>query len=245
MPFTFSHPAIILPLAKLGDKRISTTALIIGSMAPDFEYFINMRMMQVHGHTIAGIFYYNLPLTIILSCIFHLIVRDPLIQYSPSFVHKRFEKYIGYNWITRLKENWFVILYSAIIGISSHLFWDSFTHPNRFFVNHIDFLRDTTTVFYVEVHNYELGQLLSSLVGGIAILFAIISNPFQKINKKTLLSVFVYWVLVLTILLLVLYFRNVSDMNEFIATTISGGLIGLIGASLIIRKIKLQKRILS
>ncbi|SEF46838.1 protein of unknown function [Flavobacterium urumqiense] len=42
MPFTFSHPAIILPFLK--NKKLSATALIIGSMSPDFEYFFRMKM---------------------------------------------------------------------------------------------------------------------------------------------------------------------------------------------------------
>ena len=38
MPFTFSHPAIILPLAKINAKYISLTALVAGSMAPDSDF---------------------------------------------------------------------------------------------------------------------------------------------------------------------------------------------------------------
>ncbi|WP_240482010.1 DUF4184 family protein [Flavobacterium psychrophilum] len=39
MPFTFSHPAIILPLRYLPRQWFSLTGLIIGSLTPDFEYF--------------------------------------------------------------------------------------------------------------------------------------------------------------------------------------------------------------
>ena len=67
MPFTFSHPAIVLPLLKLSPKYISASAVIIGSMAPDFEYFIRMRLQQVHGHNLAGAFFFDLPVAIICS----------------------------------------------------------------------------------------------------------------------------------------------------------------------------------
>ena len=43
MPFTFSHPAVILPATYLDKKYYCLSALIIGSMTPDFEYFIRMR----------------------------------------------------------------------------------------------------------------------------------------------------------------------------------------------------------
>ncbi|WP_220463965.1 DUF4184 family protein [Adhaeribacter radiodurans] len=39
MPFTFSHPAIVLPLTLLLRKWYSLTGLVIGSLTPDFEYF--------------------------------------------------------------------------------------------------------------------------------------------------------------------------------------------------------------
>lgn len=52
MPFTFAHPATVLPFAKKHSKHISVTALILGSMAPDFEYFCTldpMVLLAIHG----------------------------------------------------------------------------------------------------------------------------------------------------------------------------------------------------
>lgn len=45
MPFTFAHPAAVLPFAKKHSKHISVTALILGSMASDFEYFYTLDRM--------------------------------------------------------------------------------------------------------------------------------------------------------------------------------------------------------
>ena len=39
MPFTFSYPAIVLPLTYLPRRWFSLTGLIIGSLTPDFEDF--------------------------------------------------------------------------------------------------------------------------------------------------------------------------------------------------------------
>lgn len=52
MPFTFAHPAAVLPLGVKKTKYIDFTALVIGSMAPDFEYFIHFKPYQEYGHTI-------------------------------------------------------------------------------------------------------------------------------------------------------------------------------------------------
>lgn len=45
MPFTFAHPAAVLPFSKKQVNYISVTALILGSMAPDFEYFYTLDRM--------------------------------------------------------------------------------------------------------------------------------------------------------------------------------------------------------
>ncbi|MEM7184808.1 MAG: DUF4184 family protein [Spirochaetota bacterium] len=40
MPFTFSHPAIVLPFVKFPKQWVCLSALIVGSIVPDFEYFM-------------------------------------------------------------------------------------------------------------------------------------------------------------------------------------------------------------
>ncbi len=39
MPFTLAHPAAVVFLK---NKKFNFTALILGSMAPDFIYFLNL-----------------------------------------------------------------------------------------------------------------------------------------------------------------------------------------------------------
>jgi hypothetical protein len=51
MPFTASHPAIILPLIYLPGKWISLTGLVIGSMTPDFEYFERMSVQSDYSYS--------------------------------------------------------------------------------------------------------------------------------------------------------------------------------------------------
>ncbi|OTG97935.1 hypothetical protein B9T24_00750 [Acinetobacter sp. ANC 4654] len=43
MPFTFSHTAAVF-LFKPWLNKLSLTGLALGCMAPDFEYFLRMRM---------------------------------------------------------------------------------------------------------------------------------------------------------------------------------------------------------
>lgn len=66
MPFTTAYIAVILPLKKYCPHVLSISSLAIGSMAPDFEYFIRMTLYGYYGHTLIGIFIFDIPLGLIL-----------------------------------------------------------------------------------------------------------------------------------------------------------------------------------
>ena len=66
MPFTLSHPAVVLPFARW---KLILSALVIGSMTPDFEYFIDIvtdHDVQI-GHSISGIFLFCIPVGLLVS----------------------------------------------------------------------------------------------------------------------------------------------------------------------------------
>jgi len=237
MPFTFSHPAIILPLAKINSRYMSASALIIGSMSPDFEYFIRMRLKQVHGHNIAGAFYFDLPVTLLSLFLFHLLVRDALIEHLPEFLRKKYERFYQMNWVAYAKERWYVIIYSALIGIMSHLFWDAFTHAPGYFVQFIPFLQQELLIFNVSIPSYDFMQLISTLTGGFVILLVIVWPGRDQFEWRHFLKPLKYVTVVLLISILVMLLRGVSNLNEFIATSISGTLIGMMIAPFILRKI--------
>ena len=236
MPFTFCHPAIILPLTKISANRISATGLIIGSMSPDFEYFLKMRMEKIHGHTFEGLFYLDLPLTIVLAFIFHLFVRDALIMNLPELLKKRLLPFVGIDWISWVKKRWYVLVYSALIGIISHIFWDAFTHTNGYFVTRIPLLQGWVDVFGVLVRRADLLQMLSTIFGGMAILIVLISPKADSMNRMALIRKAKYWLLILTITLIILFLRNIQTFGDFVATFISGGLISLIIAPLLLKR---------
>ncbi|SEP14833.1 DUF4184 family protein [Paenibacillus sp. OV219] len=56
MPFTFAHPAYALPLKFINPRYLSATGLVLGSMAPDFEYFLTLEPHQTIGHSFSGLF---------------------------------------------------------------------------------------------------------------------------------------------------------------------------------------------
>ena|ERR1035437_3493274 len=80
MPFTFSHPALVLPIAYFPRKFYSLTGLVVGSMIPDFEYFLRMSTEGKYGHTLPGILWFDLPLALLVALIYHQVVRNLLID---------------------------------------------------------------------------------------------------------------------------------------------------------------------
>jgi hypothetical protein len=235
MPFTFCHPAIILPFSKY--KKLSTSALIIGSTAPDFEYFIRMDLIRTHSHDFWAMFYFNLPLTIILYIIFQKIVKTPLINHLPTPLFQRFQPYKQEQINLPSLKNIFLITTSALIGIFSHLLWDSFTHQSGFFENHFSFQLHHFHLLGNEYVVFRFLQFWSSIFGGIYIIYFVYKLP--KTNKKQTNNPMHFWTISIIIALLVIYIRDCDTVTKLIATSISSGMIGIIVTAFFTR-IKVQ-----
>jgi hypothetical protein len=230
MPFTFSHPAIVLPLTCLPKRWFSLTGLVIGSMTPDFEYFIRMKVESEYSHTLTGLLWFDLPLGLLLCFIFQNIVRNSLFDNLPSFLKSRFLTFKRFNWNRHFKENWLVVIISILIGAASHLFWDSFTHSNGYFVQTISALTNTVDLLGRQVPILKILQHSSTLFGGLLIAYVIYKLPTdthvnERINPK-------YWItffsLALTIILIRLFIGlELKQYGSVIVTAISAALISL------------------
>ena len=143
MPFTLSHPAAILPLTYLPTRWFSLTGLVIGSLTPDFEYFLRMRLKSLYGHTVAGLFWFDLPLGLALAFIFHNQVRNSLFDNLPPFLGSRFQAFRQFDWNGYFIKNIGIVVVSILVGAASHLLWDSFTHDRGYFVRTIQELAGT------------------------------------------------------------------------------------------------------
>jgi len=239
MPFTFAHPAIVLPLAYLPKKWISLTGLIIGSMIPDFEYFIRMRISCEYSHTLSGVFWFDLPLAILVAFIFHNIVRNSLYNNLPHFLQVRFNIYKEFNWNKYFKQNWLVVIISVLIGIFSHLLWDSFTHETGYFAEKFQSLSKDVSIFSLSVPVFKILQHGSTLTGGLILLFVIIGLPKGEIKPQKINPY--YWITFILIIILVLGIRLLTGLDyklygQVIVNFISATMIALIITPLLIKK---------
>lgn len=244
MPFTFSHPAIILPLKYLPKNWFSLTGLVVGSVTPDFEYFIRMKVQSNYSHTLYGIFWFDLPLAILLSFLFHNTVRNALFFNSPDVIKSRILIFTSFNWNNYFKENWIVVVISMLIGIASHLLWDGFSHNQGYFVEHISTLKNSINLLGNEIPIWKITQHLSTLIGAIVIVtsfFKFSENKIQYsvINKK-------YWIIISITTFLILILRFLADLKHAtlgnsIVSLISAFLIALITTPILIKPKRIQK----
>jgi hypothetical protein len=136
MPFTAAHPAAVLPLR----RHLIFSALVVGAMSPDFHYFITLGPGGTASHSLAGAFYLDLPLSLIALCLFHWVLKLPLISLFPEWHQQRL---IRFALPFRLgpPKRFLCITVSLLAGIFSHLIWDSFTHGRGWTVHHVALLR--------------------------------------------------------------------------------------------------------
>jgi hypothetical protein len=234
MPFTLAHPAIVLPFQLLNRKYISLSALIIGSITPDFEYFLKMKLSGRYSHTVEGIFLMDLPVAILLCLIFHQWVKEPLIDNLPGYFKGRLQSLKQHNFLRYASAHYYGFIGCLLIGISSHVLWDSFTHPSETFMWRPEVLRQTYSVFGLPpLHLYNYLQHLSTLVGTIVIAWYFhkmpVTSGFESIAYK-------YW-LVITLISIVGYAVRASFGFEYfgdiVVTIISSLCIGVTVASIL------------
>jgi hypothetical protein len=247
MPLTFSHPAIVLPATYLPKKYYSLSALIMGSMAPDFEYFIRMKGFSRYSHTWTGLFWFDVPLSIILLFIFHNLVRNTLIENLPFSLNVRLSAFDNFNWNKYFQENIIVVFISLIVGIASHLVWDDFTHTGGYFVRVIPFLNGDIRLFN---HNIPIADILQygcSIVGGLVMIIVVFKLPEGNKTKKD--NIFNFWLMVSVITISVFNLRIISGRmynrgiysEDIIVSIISAALIGITILCIFLRESKRQK----
>jgi membrane-bound metal-dependent hydrolase YbcI (DUF457 family) len=137
MPFTFAHSAAALPFKRL---PLVPSALVIGTFAPDFEYYLRLAPDHGFGHTLLGTFVLTLPVALLVLWILHSLVKRPATMLMPDEIRNRLASHLGdfhFGGITRF----LIILASLLLGIATHLLWDSFTHTNTWFYAHWPLLR--------------------------------------------------------------------------------------------------------
>ncbi len=235
MPFTFSHPAIILPFAKIRSAYVSMSCLVAGSITPDFQYFLQMKLKGKIMHTWHGAFLVGLPVAVFLVLVFHLIIKRPLINNLPTYFKSRLNDLVQVDFLKRFKENFFSYLACLQIGILSHVLWDSFTHANTYFVEHMEFLSwKVEHEAFSDRPLFRYLQHISTLVGAILIAWYFHLLPTKRDDHSPVN--YGYWLVMLGFTALAFTVRSYFGFRLFgdiVVSAISSIFIGLIVAGLV------------
>lgn len=159
MPFTISHAAAAWPFEK---SKLVVSAVIIGAMAPDFDYFLDLGFSGRWTHTLAGSVEFSLPAALIVLAIFHFLLKKPAVALLPARVQRRIVIQPFKFWPLR---RFLLIVGSVLAGIATHLLWDSFTHPQGWGVERIAWLQSPHVLWGRLWPNYKFAQHGSTVVG--------------------------------------------------------------------------------
>lgn len=186
MAFTFAHPAAVVPLLK-HKNRFHSVALVLGAMAPDFEYFLYVKPLQVSGHTLLGLVTTNLPLVFLVWLIYEAFVRDAFLRHLPEPFWRGAQEYRRSPIYIRHAGKAWRFTNSALIGMLTHIVWDSFTHKSGFMVKMIPALRQNVLVLGSRIPVYKGLQHGSTLLGFLVIglfLHAILRKQNRLVRTK-------------------------------------------------------------
>ncbi|WP_433891122.1 DUF4184 family protein [Streptomyces sp. CA-111067] len=138
VPFTLSHPAVVLPLLRdgRGRGRLVGGALVAGSMAPDVPFFTDsiVRGTYQYGtftHSLWGVATADVGIAAVLVGGWHWLLREPLVALLPGRWADAADALTAPSGRRRDAGavGWFVL--SAVIGAATHVAWDAFTHGGR------------------------------------------------------------------------------------------------------------------
>ena len=203
MPFTFAHPAAVLPLKKYCPKYLNLPALVIGSLMPDLGYYMHNWVWSICGHSFAGSLTFDVPAGFVLLSLFYLNIRS--VARLLPYPHREALSAIcpaitlpGFRAI-------FIAAVSLLLGAWTHIIWDGFTHANGWCVR--EFASVTPTLFILGGRPVTIWHLLQhcSTVFGLTLLIIdymrhIHSRRFLRHNgllgQKTRTAI---WIMLLTL----------------------------------------------
>lgn len=188
VPFTISHAAAALPLRRFGKFRLPLAALMIGSMSPDYAYFLPLGFDRVETHSIAGLFIFCWPASLGLWLLFVRVLEPPTMTLLPENWRSRFPSSSPEITLRVLG----LASVAVLLGALTHLVWDAFTHGRTVVTQAIPALK--SVAFHIDgrrIRWFFLLQLLSSVFGILALALWAWRQPpgrYPRPQPKTPLS---------------------------------------------------------
>jgi hypothetical protein len=217
MPFTISHAGFVVPFKGLFSPHV-LVGLLIGSIVPDFPYFIRAFGCASFAHTVAGALCVCLP----IGAVLYVLLRKYL-RWMAMILPKPHSDFFM-NWEINQSDanpHWLIVMVAIFAGALSHNFVDSFTHESGRAVMMFPILSKEVLFFHgLSLHAYRILQYGGSVLG-LAILatsyWLELSRHCQTTSTKLWQDPRHWLVLIMTICLTGLTAALLN--SEFIPTT--------------------------
>ena len=168
MPLTLAHPAAALLVRQVLPRGIPLSGLVVGSIVPDLPYFLPLDIARSQTHTVISLLWFALPVGLVVYHIYWQVLHVGVVRTVPIRIAVRVPQ--SQHMVHPLHP---AILIGLLVGATTHLVWDGFTHASGFFVQHFAALRAIWgTVAGYEVSSFKLLQHLSTVVGVLVVLIA-------------------------------------------------------------------------
>ena len=185
MPWTFAHPAAVIPLRRFCPGRLHFAALVIGALTPDLGYYVHLFSLAIYAHTFPGSIVVCIPAGLAGVGCFYLF-RKPLCHLLPE-PHRSSLMPLTTSPAPLHIGRLFAATASVAVGAWSHIAWDSFTHRTGWIVTQYPLLQEPAfTIAGVHLPTYHVLQHLSTLIG----VAALAATYYFWLRRRGIASIF-------------------------------------------------------
>ena len=161
MPFTYaSHQAPVLALKMRWPGPFDGTALVMGSMAPDWAYALNGTPLAFDAHAGWGFLLFCVPAAVVAALVLRR-AAPVLFAYAPSPPVLPLRQL---RVLSRRRPRLPLSLVSGLVGALTHVVWDLFTHDGAWGPRHVAWLR--STALEAAGHSWSWAKVLQAMGHG-------------------------------------------------------------------------------
>lgn len=224
MPFTPSHALVALPFVR---TPLVPAAIAIGAMTPDLPLFVRgAGVSYSFTHTYANAAWTAL-LGFALFLVWRVVLRPAVPEVAPAWLAHRLPADWSAGGLDALRRAVgiggaraypILLAVSLLIGVLSHIVWDSFTHDGRWGVEALPALNamwGPLTGFKWLQHGSSIGAL--AIIGIWAVVRIVRTEPHADVERSLPAAVRIAWWASLPVILLTAWLLGFAAYGPFTA----------------------------
>ncbi len=205
MPYTLSHSIIALPVSSISRRKVPIFSVIVGCMAPDLPYLLALKPTNAPGHSLSGVVFYCLPVSLLILFIWYRWIEAPTLDLFGLPNQKR----------TFSITACVLVVIGILIGGYSHVLWDATSHSSGIIVKKNEFFQQK--VFSIPL--YKWNQYISGSVGLVSLcfwyLYAFFKNRKNQYQGHFILGLCTYMSCNLFFIILANMIHNSTTISGF------------------------------